>query len=198
MRVVPVELQMLGDDRQRLKRAAGGGGVHGEFRARTEEVAQRAAHLFRLRETGAGKGGVRRIALQPARGVEDGFAMPGDEIAAAAFVRIGRHVPVIKRGDGERNGFRMCDPHRVEPVGGKQTETQPFTRRGLREFNRRYRACKGARARGIHPAKFKPCGAKTTENLVYLRFMQRAGGSLIWPLPADLGRRKNVDGVFYA
>ena len=110
-----------------------------QFRPRAELVAQRPPHVLGLREAGAGQRGMRRIALQPVRGVEHGFAVASDEIAAEPRRKLGCHAGVFGPRGGPRATAFSPAPRWEQP-----------------------------------PVDSTPCGAKTTDFRVYLRFMQSA------------------------
>ena len=134
-RRVPVELQMFGDDGQRLQRAARRSTpTSSACGFAPEQVAQRRAHRIGLREAGAGQRRVRMIALHPSGEVVDRLAMPRDEVAALPLGVLGvswapRFNPLWR----ESNGFPRLSgvhatsaaPHPFEPIpraSGDQSE----------------------------------------------------------------------------
>jgi hypothetical protein len=84
---MPVELEMLGDDGQRLQRPSGRRRPKREPRSGAELLPEREPHPFGLGEAGARQRRVSRIPLHPPGCVEHGLAVARDEEASGVHPR---------------------------------------------------------------------------------------------------------------
>ena len=150
-RLVPVEPQMLGGDRQRLQRPAGRRGPERQRRRRAQSGQQRLADLLRMTEAGAGQRRMLGLALHPPGGVEHGLAVAGDEEAASS-----------RRQAGQSGGVDRASPRRAAivvaeagAVGRARLDDHVDAGAHRRASARRRRGRPAPRRRGRAPTSWK-------------------------------------------